>query len=87
MYMKNHFNIKLTRAFVTAYAVVKEHPKFRWERFKTALKSKSALLLEVQTRKILLEFLKKSINGNLETKCTLLDTFIDKDYQKDEDQE
>ena len=86
MYMKNHFNIKLTRAFVTAYAVCKEHPEFRWERFKTALKSKSALLLRGTNTEDFVRVFEKIYNGNAKLKVHFVRYFIDREYQEKENE-
>jgi hypothetical protein len=86
MYMKNHYNIRITRAFVTAYAIVKEHPSFRWDRFKTALKSKSAMLLRGTNTEDFITVFEKIYNSGSRTKVHFVRYFLDKDYQ-DEDQE
>jgi len=86
MYMKNHFNIRLTRPFVMAYAVVKEHPSFRWDRFKTALKSKSAMLLRGTNTEDFITVFEKIYNSGSRNKVHFVRYFLDKDYQ-DEDQE
>ena len=85
MYLKNNFNIKLTRGFITAYAVVSEHPKFKWDRFKNALKTKSALLLRGTNTEDFIRVFDKVYNGNTQNKINFIRYFIDRDYQKDED--
>ena len=87
MYLKNNFNINLTRGFITAYAVVSEHPKFKWERFKNALKTKSALLLRGTNTEDFVRVFDKIYNGNVHNKINFVRYFIDRDYQKDEDQD
>ena len=85
MFMKNNFNIRLTRSFITAYAVVSEHPKFKWERFKTALKSKSALLLRGTNTEDFVRVFDKIYNGNVHNKINFTRYFIDREYQDDEE--
>ena len=85
MFMKNNFNIKLTRSFITAYAVVSEHPKFKWDRFKTALKSKSALLLRGTNTEDFVRVFDKIYNGNVHNKINFIRYFIDREYQEDEE--
>lgn len=87
MYLKNNFNINLTRSFITAYAVVSEHPKFKWDRFKNALKTKSALLLRGTNTEDFVRVFDKIYNGNVHNKINFVRYFIDRDYQKDEDVE
>jgi hypothetical protein len=84
MFMKNNFNIKLTRSFITAYAVVSEHPKFKWDRFKTALKSKSAMLLRGTNTEDFVRVFDKIYNGNVHNKINFTRYFIDREYQEDE---
>ena len=85
MFMKNNFNIRLTRSFITAYAVVSEHPKFKWERFKTALKSKSALLLRGTNTEDFVRVFDKIYNGNVHNKINFTRYFLDREYQDDEE--
>ena len=85
MFMKNNFNIRLTRSFITAYAVVSEHPKFKWDRFKTALKSKSALLLRGTNTEDFVRVFDKIYNGNVHNKINFIRYFIDREYQEDEE--
>lgn len=87
MYLKNNFNIRMTRGFITAYAVVSEHPKFKWERFKNALKSKSALLLRGTNTEDFVRVFDKIYNGNSPNKINFIRYFIDRDYQNNEDVE
>ena len=85
MFMKNNFNIRLTRSFITAYAVVSEHPKFKWDRFKTALKSKSALLLRGTNTEDFVRAFDKIYNGNVHNKINFIRYFIDREYQENEE--
>tara|TARA_A100000171_G_scaffold38933_1_gene38418 strand:+ start:318 stop:1097 length:780 start_codon:yes stop_codon:yes gene_type:complete len=85
MFMKNNFNIRLTRSFITAYAVVSEHPKFKWDRFKTALKSKSALLLRGTNTEDFVRVFDKIYNGNVHNKINFVRYFVDREYQDGEE--
>ena len=85
MFMKNNFNIRLTRSFITAYGVVSELPKFKWQRFKTALKSKSALLLRGTNTEDFVRVFDKIYNGNVHNKINFTRYFIDREYQDDEE--
>ena len=72
MFMKNNFNIRLTRSFITAYAVVSEHPRFKWDRFKTALKTKSAMLLRGTNTEDFVRVFDKIYNGNTSNKINFI---------------
>ena len=87
MFMKNNFNIRLTRSFITAYAVVSEHPRFKWDRFKTALKTKSAMLLRGTNTEDFVRVFDKIYNGNTSNKINFIRYFIDREYQEDEREE
>ena len=87
MFMKNNFNIRLTRSFITAYAVVSEHPRFKWDRFKTALKTKSAMLLRGTNTEDFVRVFDKIYNGNTSNKINFIRYFIDREYQEDEGEE
>ena len=84
MFMKNNFGIKLTRSFITAFAVCSEHPRFKWERFKTALKSKSALLLRGTNTEDFIRVFDKIYNGNMSNKINFIRYFVDREYQEGE---
>ena len=84
MFIKNNFGIKLTRSFITAFAVCSEHPRFKWERFKTALKSKSALLLRGTNTEDFIRVFDKIYNGNMSNKINFIRYFVDREYQEDE---
>ena len=65
--------------------VLSEHPKFKWERFKTALKSKSALLLRGTNTEDFVRVFDKIYNGNVHNKINFTRYFIDREYQDDEE--
>ena len=74
---------RIKRQIITAYIIADRHPKWQYERFKTALKSKSAWLLHGTTSKDYINIFQKIYNAGRKPKqrINLVEFFESKEYR------
>ena len=93
MYLKKYLvgidntNRRIKRQIITAYIIADRHPKFSFDRFRTAIKTKSAWLLSGTSARDYIQIFQKIYNSGLAPKkrINLLDFFDTREYTEVEE--
>ena len=93
MYLKKYLvgidntNRRIKRQIITAYIISDRHPKFSFDRFRTAIKTKSAWLMSGTSARDYIQIFQKIYNSGLAPKkrINLLDFFDTREYTEVEE--